>query len=201
MNFLAHAYLSFGQPEILVGNMISDFVKGKKQFDYPAGIQAGITLHRAIDQFTDDHPATRAAKKIFQPYYRLYSAAFVDVVYDHFLANDVEEFTESSLHAFSLEVYEVLNHHNGSLPQTFAGIFPYMKQHNWLFHYRVKKGIENSFGGVVRRSLYLTDYNTAYRLFEEHYDELQQYYRQFFPAVKEFAKKMMRDAGNTTNFK
>ncbi len=35
MNYLAHAYLSFNDPEILVGNMISDFVKGKKKFDYP----------------------------------------------------------------------------------------------------------------------------------------------------------------------
>ena len=61
MNFLAHAYLSFGQPEILVGNMISDFVKGKKKFDYPGGIQAGMQLHRAIDTFTDAHPATKEA--------------------------------------------------------------------------------------------------------------------------------------------
>ena len=33
MNYLAHAYLSFNDPEILVGNMISDFVKGKKKAD------------------------------------------------------------------------------------------------------------------------------------------------------------------------
>jgi acyl carrier protein phosphodiesterase len=39
MNYLAHAYLSFNQPEILVGNMISDFVKGKKKFDFAPGIQ------------------------------------------------------------------------------------------------------------------------------------------------------------------
>jgi acyl carrier protein phosphodiesterase len=35
MNYLAHACLSFGRPDILVGNMISDHIKGKKQFDYP----------------------------------------------------------------------------------------------------------------------------------------------------------------------
>jgi acyl carrier protein phosphodiesterase len=40
MNYLAHAYLSFNDPEILVGNMISDFVKGKKKFDSPR-YQAG----------------------------------------------------------------------------------------------------------------------------------------------------------------
>ena len=65
--------------------MISDFVKGKKKFDYPAGIQKGIMLHRHIDNFTDTHEATREAKEIFRPHYRLYSGAFVDVVYDHCL--------------------------------------------------------------------------------------------------------------------
>ena len=62
MNYLAHAYLSFNIPEILVGNLISDFVKGKRKLDYPPGIRTGITLHRAIDTFTDTHPAIRDVK-------------------------------------------------------------------------------------------------------------------------------------------
>ena len=53
MNYLAHAYLSFGDPDILAGNMISDFVKGKKKYEYPDRIQMGITLHRKIDEYTD----------------------------------------------------------------------------------------------------------------------------------------------------
>jgi acyl carrier protein phosphodiesterase len=108
LNYLAHAYLSFNHPEILVGNMISDYVKGKKKFDYPAAIQKGITLHRAIDTFTDDHPATKKAKEVFRPHYRLYSGAFVDVVYDHFLATDDREFPGSSLLDFSEQVYKML---------------------------------------------------------------------------------------------
>ena len=72
MNYLAHAYLSFNKPEILIGNLISDFVKGKKKFDYSTGIQKGIALHRAIDQFTDDHAITQSAKLFFKPAYRLY---------------------------------------------------------------------------------------------------------------------------------
>ena len=71
MNYLAHAYLSFNQQEILVGNMISDFVKGKTKFNYPEGIQKGIALHRAIDEFTDTHPATKEAAAFFRPAYRL----------------------------------------------------------------------------------------------------------------------------------
>ena len=92
MNYLAHAWLSFGQRDILVGNMISDFVKGKKRFDYSEPVQKGITLHRAIDTFTDEHEATKEAKKFFKPVVGLYAGAFMDIVYDHFLATDENEF-------------------------------------------------------------------------------------------------------------
>ncbi len=85
--------------------MISDFVKGKKKFDYPVAIHNGIMLHRYIDTFTDEHEATKEAKQVFRPAYRLYSGAFVDVVYDHFLATDENEFTGQSLLIFPRAVY------------------------------------------------------------------------------------------------
>lgn len=94
MNYLAHAYLSFEITDITVGNMISDFVKGKQKFDYPLTIQQGIMLHRAIDTFTDTHAITREAKSFFKEPYGPYSGPLVDVVYDHFLANDPVRFPE-----------------------------------------------------------------------------------------------------------
>ena len=191
MNYLAHAYLSFDHPEILVGNLISDFVKGKKKFDYPLSIQHGIALHRAIDTFTDNHPVTRSAKDIFRPHYRLYSAAFVDVVYDHFLAVDENEFSESSLFEFSQQTYSTLEKNIQWLPDRFAKMLPYMKMQNWLFNYRTKWGTEKSFGGVVRRSIYLTESDVASRLFEEHYQRLAEYYRLFWKDVKPFARQQL----------
>lgn len=189
MNYLAHAYLSFHHPGILVGNMISDFVKGKKKLDYPADIQKGIILHRAIDTFTDDHPATRRAKEVFRPHYRLYSGAFVDVVYDHFLATDSREFPGVSLQEFSEQVYTVLDEYIHVFPEPFSQMFPYMKKQNWLFNYREKWGIEKSLGGVVRRAAYLTESDTAFRLFEEHYQLLSGCYRQFWADLQPFARR------------
>lgn len=197
MNYLAHAYLSFDHPEILVGNMISDFVKGKKKFDYHFNIQKGIALHRAIDSFTDDHPATKAAKEIFRFDYRLYSGAFVDVVYDHFLASDQQEFTEDSLHHFTQNVYSVLNIHQPIMPERFARMFPYMKDQNWLFHYRTHWGTEKSLGGLVRRAAYLSESETAFRLFQQHYQHLQHCYRLFWADIKPFARKKFEELLNT----
>ena len=188
MNYLAHAYLSFNNPEILVGNMISDFVKGRKKFTYSSEIQKGITLHRAIDQFTDDHRATQAAKLFFRPAYRLYSGAFIDIVYDHFLANDINEFpSPEELVKFDKEVCEILEDHLTELPGNFQKILPYMKKYSWLTNYKYKAGIEKSFQGLVRKALYMDESTTAFSIFNKHYDELKNCYDKFFHEQKTFA--------------
>lgn len=176
--------------------MISDFVKGKKKFDYPVAIQKGITLHRAIDTFTDSHEATREAKEVFRPAYRLYSGAFVDVIYDHFLATDADEFTEASLLDFSLQVYALLDKNAEWMPGLFARMFPYMKEHNWLYNYRSRWGTGKSLGGVVRRAAYLSESDTAFALFEQHYQLLQDCYRHFWADVKPFILQKFNELQN-----
>src|SRR3954467_12599193 len=152
MNYLAHARLSFNNREVLVGNMISDYVKGKKKFDYSPGVQAGIMLHRHIDTFTDEHEVTRRAKEIFRPVYRLYSGAFVDVVYDHFLALDEVEFPGDSLRNFTHSVYNALADFEPVMPMNFAMQFPYMRRHDWLLNYGTRQGIGKSFRGLAQRA-------------------------------------------------
>ncbi|MBS1622354.1 MAG: DUF479 domain-containing protein [Bacteroidetes bacterium] len=199
MNYLAHAYLSFNQPGILVGNLISDFVKGKSKFQYSPEIQNGITLHRSIDYFTDTHPATKEAKQVFRSAYRLYSGAFIDVVYDHFLANDDNEFSESSLSGFSGRVYETLEKNISLTPVSFARMFRFMKRQNWLFHYRTIPGIEKAFAGLVRRAIYINESKTAGHLFETNYQLLSDCYRQFWKDVKPFALQTLHSFSGTGN--
>ena len=197
MNYLAHAYLSFGIPEIVVGNLISDFVKGKKQFDYPDRIRTGITLHRAIDTYTDTHPVTRQAKSYFRSAYGLYSGALTDVVYDHFLANDPIAFPPGgqgeppALAAFAGQTYQQLAAWEAIFPERFARIFPYMRDQNWLYHYRFKEGIFKSFAGLSRRAAYMEGPEEACRLFEAHYGGLEACYSEFFPALTAFARQTL----------
>ena len=188
MNYLAHAWLSFNQSEILAGNMISDFVKGKKQFDYSEGIQKGITLHRNIDTFTDEHQATKQAKQFFKAAVGLYAGAFVDITYDHFLACDANEFANAdTLLDFSLSVYKTLDQRQHILPEKFIRMFPYMKKDNWLYNYRTISGAEKSFGGLMHRAKYLEYSSVVFECFEKNYEPLKQCYQSFFPAVKNFA--------------
>ncbi len=198
MNFLAHAYLSFRQPNILVGQMISDFVKGKKQFDYPEAIQVGIKLHRAIDDFTDSHAATHEAKQYFRADYRLYAGALVDVAYDHFLANDISIFPSAeTLMESALHTYATLQSNYTILPENFQRMLPYMQQQNWLYHYRTIDGMSKSFAGLVRRSKYLTDSNTAVAILEHNFEALQKCYQTFFPELLDMVKKNLHKNNET----
>ena len=194
MNYLAHAYLSFNHPEILVGNMISDHVKGKAQYDYSPGILAGIKLHRAIDDFTDQHPVTKEMMQIFRPVYRLYSGAFVDIVYDYCLANDVSQFkNQEALFQFSQETYALLQPYIEIFPAKFQRMFPYMVSQNWLYHYGSDQGMRNSFQGMAPRAAYLSESQGALELFLEHKVFFQKEYHLFFNSVKTFATHTMAE--------
>ncbi len=187
MNYLAHAYLSFGDPDILAGNMISDFVKGKKKFDYPMNVQNGINLHRQIDEYTDYHPATRDAKQFLKEASGLYAGSFIDIVYDHFLANDLHEFEEGTLAVFAGKTYDQLEPFKNLLPSTFLRFLFYMREQNWLLHYRSLEGIQRSFQGLVHRAKYIQDAEPPYQAFIAHYEELKNCYELFFPNLKAFA--------------
>ncbi len=187
MNYLAHAYLSFSDPDVLAGNMISDFVKGKKKFDFPDRIQMGIMLHRKIDEYTDTHPATRQAKEFLKTSAGPYAGSFVDIIYDHFLALDTYEFEEGQLALFAQNTYTQLEAYEKWLPEKFQKFFYYMRLQNWLLNYRSAEGIHNSFRGLCRRAKYIDDPEPVFEAFMEHYEALKMAYEFFFPHVKALA--------------
>lgn len=190
MNYLGHAVLSFGNAEILAGNMIGDFVKGSLMLDsFPENIKKGIVLHRKIDAYADHHPSSLKAKNLFRPDYRLYAGAFVDSMYDHFLANDPHFFpAEKTLFDFANQVYEILDRQRTFLPEKFQTMLPYMVSDNWLYNYRTLKGMKSSFGGLVRRAKYLESSDKAYEILVTHYYELNQYYFDFIDDMSRYVK-------------
>ena len=191
MNYLAHAYLSFGMADVLVGNLISDFVKGKQQYTYSHRIWCGIRLHRFIDTYTDAHEATKQAKTYLQPSAGRYAGAFVDVVYDHFLAQHLA--ANNQLQTTATYCYQSLLLQQPILPERFVLMLPHMIRHNWLGNYQHLWAMEKSFGGVVHRSNYLTDASPVYAAFITHYDALKTCYQAFFPMVNKTAASFLVD--------
>ncbi len=187
MNFLAHAYLSFQHDDILVGNMISDYVKGNKRYQYTINIQKGIILHRRIDAFTDADKQIKLTKEIFRPAVGNYAGAFLDIAYDHFLAKEILRSRFMKLHDFVENIYTQLTISYDILPEKFKLILPSMISYNWLENYRYETGIEKSFAGIETRAKFLERNTGAYALFMQHYKTLQKGFQEFFPRIQEYA--------------
>ena len=90
MNYLAHLHLGGPGREDRLGSLYGDFVKGSADV-WPAGIAAGIRLHRRIDVYTDDHPLVIRAKTRLPAARRRVAGLLVDVFFDHCLARHTHD--------------------------------------------------------------------------------------------------------------
>lgn len=189
MNYLAHAYLSFEHPELLVGNLIGDFVKGKQKEKYPENIKKGIELHWRIDSYTDAHPIIIETKKVFHDAVRLYDGAFLDIANDYFLAHDVAFIPPKGWENFAQETYRTVHRFLPQLPLPFHEMFDHMEKNDWLSNYQHKWQIEKSFAGLIRRAKYLEiAVAPVYQVFEEKQAYLQLQFDAFFPQLVDFVK-------------
>lgn len=190
MNFLAHAYLSFNDPEILIGNMIADLVKGKQIEEYPERVKEGIRLHRKIDSFTDKHPVTIQTMEVFKPSVGRYAGAFLDVAYDHFLALSPIYEPAEGWENFSEKCYSQISLFGEIFPPHFSSIFFYMKRENWLYNYRNTWLIKRSFKRLKQRAIYLKNSAPVFADFEHHYDEIKKSFDLFFPELRSYVKEV-----------
>lgn len=196
MNYLAHAYLSFQRTDILVGNMLGDFVKGKRYLEFPPNLQRGILLHRAIDRYTDAHEVVLRGIDLLKNDMRLSAGVFIDMTFDHFLANDPQHFNEDSLRVFTEEVYKSLSTHHHHFDEKMSQFFGYMKEYNWLFHYRSQEGLERTVRGMCRRYPRLGDADRTVEALFAQLPSLQTVYQAFFPDLYAFAEKELQELEN-----
>lgn len=189
MNFLAHAYLSGTDPEIITGNFIGDFVKGNKLTNYSDEIQQGIRLHRDIDYYTDHHPVVLKSKKRLQSKYRHYAGVIVDMFYDHLFASSWSKWHHETLEKYTHHVYEILDNHAQELPERFNYMLSFMRRQNWLLSYSKVDGIHSALKGMAGRTKFDSGMETASLELENHYDDFKEEFQSFFPDVINFTSK------------
>jgi acyl carrier protein phosphodiesterase len=198
MNFLAHAFLSRSSPELLIGGLLGDFVKGREHLlEYSPAVCAGIILHRAIDRYTDAHTIVRASCALISPARRRYAAILVDVFYDHFLARHWARYAELPLEDFTQQVYATLLPDIASYPERLQRILPRMAADDWLASYAEIESVDAALHGIARR---FQRYPRAAVLTEgvqellHHYAALEQHFLDFFPELIGFVENEQRNA-------
>ena len=194
MNYLAHLYLSGMNENIIIGNFIADHVKGKMMLKFHPEIQAGIHLHRKIDGFTDSHPVFMSTCNRLYPGYKKYAGVIADMFYDHFLSANWERYSKESIDSFTSAMYRILMKHFFRLPVRTQQMLPFMAKNNWLKAYGTLEGIGRALSGLEKhRASFASHMGEAVHELETNYTKYKQEFETFFPEVKAYAEKQLRD--------
>ena len=149
MNYLAHIFLSGSNRKVQLGNFVGDAVKGSSYKNYPPDIAKGIQLHRAIDDYTDHHPAVCEVVHRLQPEFGRYSGVLLDIYFDYLLASRFESFSGVSLRRYTRTFYLSLLINYRYLPVRFKRFIWHFILTDRLRKYATLNGIRESLNIMV----------------------------------------------------
>ena len=188
MNILAHAFLGGADDDLRLGGMMGDFVRGAPDPSLPEAVRRGIVLHRAVDTFTDRHPAVVQARGLFQPPFRRYAGILLDMWFDHCLARDFAAWSDIPLDEYSDGVRQLLRQRDALIPERMRGFIQYMEREGLPATYANRATLGRAFIGMSHRLSRENPLAEAMPVLEELEDELWQCFRAFFPELLAFAK-------------
>ncbi|KXU39079.1 ACP phosphodiesterase [Ventosimonas gracilis] len=187
MNWLAHLHLGGNEPEQLLGSLYGDFVKGALNGRFSPGIEAGIALHRAIDQLTDTHPLFAVSRARFPGEQRRVAGILLDLFFDHCLARDWSQYSAEPLPRFTARVYRLLR--QAELPARLRVIAPRMAAQDWLGSYRDFAVLERALEDMARRLSRPELFRGAFLALERLYPKLSADFAEVYPQLQAFAAR------------
>jgi acyl carrier protein phosphodiesterase len=187
MNVLAHALLASPDPELMLGSLIGDFVRGRIDPALPPNVRAGVALHRSVDAYTDSHEDVAAARRLFAPPFRRYAGILLDVWFDHLLARQWARFGEGDLADFSDRVRALLAVNPELVPERMRSFAAYLGANDLPAAYRHTAMIGNVLHGMSHRLSRANPIADALPVLVALRAPLQERSEAFFPELRNFA--------------
>jgi acyl carrier protein phosphodiesterase len=185
VNYLAHFHLAYGDNDLTVGALLGDFVKGPLKGAHGRPVENGITLHRKIDAFTDQHQLLKHRHREFEPVFRRYSGIMTDVVFDHFLSKHWEKFHPQPLTDFSEEVFELLRN-NPILPPGAQKMADILDSNKLFAQYQNWDTVDSALTHIGKRLKGINPLNTAATELHRHYNELEGTFFEFYQQLQNY---------------
>lgn len=190
MNLLAHLYLADLTGTSMAGQILGDRIKGRLDGRFAPNVEQGIRLHRAIDGFTDRHPATAALRRRFAPPLRRYGGILVDIGFDCCLARNwarhcVTELPRFAAHAVTRVAREWPAAE--TMPTRLVTDLPRV-----LVDYRHPHGLQRALDSVDRRLARPSPLPTALPALLDQYEAMAEAFATFFPELCEYASQHVR---------
>ena len=187
MNHLAHAFLAGADDETLLGGLLGDFWRGAPDPQWPAGIRAGVVLHRNIDVYTDSHADVAAARGLFAPPLRRYAGILLDVYFDHVLAAEWPLHAREPLAALSARVERLLHDNRHWLPPQLNRFAEYFRHAGLFATYAERDMIERVLSGIGQRLKHDNPLARAGPALWQRDAELRMVFARFFPELAAYA--------------
>lgn len=188
MNYLFHLYLSGDDPDLLTGNFMGDFVKGRLGDDYPPRLRRGMELHRRIDSFAQNQPQFNRSRLRLSRDFGLYRGILVDLYYDHFLAVTWNDWSPETLDDYLHRVRRIVEERRSCLPERLQGILPVIFE-DMIPSYREIEGIGAALARMSRRVKRENPLAGGGSELIRHYEGLHEDFLEFLPAALEFVKE------------
>ncbi len=189
MNYLAHLFLNQDDEDLMIGQLLGDFLEPGWRDTLPQGVQAGVRLHHKVDRFTDSHELFGVSRRRLPGKYRRYGGVLIDVFYDHVLARRWDEFSpDEDLDAFVRRAYATLERRRDDLTSKLRRTLPAIVRYDWLTGYREIDGIARTLRGLSRRLSFENPMAEAAQFLERDYANYEEDFLGFFPELQAYVE-------------
>jgi acyl carrier protein phosphodiesterase len=175
VNYLAHAWISRDFGHFMLGQLLGDFAVNGVLMDRHADLVRGVKAHRALDAYTDAHPAFQAGSRLLQSGCSRYAPVVMDVVMDHALVRNWQALNAGGrFEDFLVEMYGSLRQIGQDLPERMRQPAARMHQMDWFSDFAQPQAMQRVFWFMSRRVRQPNYLETASQTIEYNWSELEE---------------------------
>lgn len=167
----------------MFGQFIADDIKGSKWQLHEKNVQAGILLHRFIDDYTDTHPLILELKRKLHPEIGKFSGVVLDVLFDHVLSNKWTQYSDVKRESWIQITYEKLQNRHPEMSDKRKFILQKMIEHDWMNMYHSGDGTSRILNQMARRIPFNNPLENSFEVYRTHEKEIISTFDEFFPKI------------------
>lgn len=184
MNYLAHCFFAQTDAQSLMGNLLGDFIKGADLKNQPQQVILGLENHKAVDRFTDQHPALQPLKQSLSSERKRFSGIISDVVFDHFLFKHWAQFSNKDIEMFIDHCYSEILSVQNLMHESMRRAMVFMVEDDGLRINRELSGVGQTIDRLSQRIRFKNKLWGAIEEVEANYTSYEDSFLILFPDLK-----------------